>query len=175
MATVHWSGNSPDERYYGVPIIQRWTKSVIFETDEDSQVIAQVSGFDKLESRSVPVGARRRAIHPLALHRERDRRAGFKLNDIYWQAEWSPTSDQLGFVRHKERKFGRGCIDQWRTRSKRVACPTEAPADALRGNADVTSRFCSMTGRALWISICLGCWATSFIPAITSFRQPTIN
>ena len=24
-------------------------------------------------------------------------------------------ADQLPFLRHKERKFGRGCIDQWRT------------------------------------------------------------
>ena len=42
---------------------------------------------------------------------------GFKLNDIYWQ-EIVPPADQLAFLRHKERKFGRGCIDQWRTQQK---------------------------------------------------------
>jgi glutathione S-transferase len=38
---------------------------------------------------------------------------GFKLNDIYWK-EFVPADDHLRFLRHKERKFGRGCLDQWR-------------------------------------------------------------
>ncbi len=38
---------------------------------------------------------------------------GFKLNDIYYQ-EFVPRAEHLVFLRHKERKFGRGCIDQWR-------------------------------------------------------------
>jgi glutathione S-transferase len=29
-----------------------------------------------------------------------------------------PTSDALRFLRHKERKFGRGCLDQWRAEQK---------------------------------------------------------
>jgi glutathione S-transferase len=29
-----------------------------------------------------------------------------------------PKRDQPGFLRHKERKFGRGCIEQWRTQRK---------------------------------------------------------
>src|SRR5256885_12152798 len=38
---------------------------------------------------------------------------GFKLNDVYWQ-EFLPQSEWWAFVRHKERKFGRGCLDLWR-------------------------------------------------------------
>ncbi len=38
---------------------------------------------------------------------------GFKLNDVYWQ-EFVPKTEWWAFVRHKERKFGRGCLDQWR-------------------------------------------------------------
>jgi glutathione S-transferase len=38
---------------------------------------------------------------------------GFKLNDIYWE-EMVPPKDRLLFLRQKERKFGRGCIDRWR-------------------------------------------------------------
>ena len=30
-----------------------------------------------------------------------------------------PTASSLKFLRHKERKFGRGCLDQWRERSKK--------------------------------------------------------
>ncbi len=39
--------------------------------------------------------------------------ATFRLNDIYWK-ENMPAAEQLHFLRYKERKFGRGCIDQWR-------------------------------------------------------------
>jgi len=42
---------------------------------------------------------------------------GFKLNDAYYR-EFVPLSEQLGHVRHKERKFGRGCLDQWRANQK---------------------------------------------------------
>jgi glutathione S-transferase len=41
----------------------------------------------------------------------------FKLNDVYWQ-EFVPKDEQIAFLRHKERKFGRGCIDQWRAEQK---------------------------------------------------------
>src|SRR5262249_38938975 len=37
----------------------------------------------------------------------------FKLTDIHWR-ELIPKSGRLLFMRHKERKFGRGCLDQWR-------------------------------------------------------------
>ena len=43
----------------------------------------------------------------------------FKLNDIYWE-EFVAKSDRLLFVRHKERKFGRGCIDQWRAQQQEM-------------------------------------------------------
>lgn len=38
---------------------------------------------------------------------------GFKLNDAFYR-EFVPKADVVGFVRHKERKFGKGCLDQWR-------------------------------------------------------------
>ena len=43
----------------------------------------------------------------------KSRARAFRLNDIYWK-ENVPAAEQLNFLRHKERKFGRGCIDQWR-------------------------------------------------------------
>lgn len=38
--------------------------------------------------------------------------ATFRLNDIYYR-ENLPAGEQLQYLRFKERKFGRGCIDQW--------------------------------------------------------------
>src|SRR5688572_14013407 len=103
------------ERYYAVPII-RDGKSVIFEMSEESQVIAKY-----LDSR-LKLG-----LFPWDLEGvqsilwrfiENDIEGlGFKLNDIHWK-EMVPANDRVRFVRHKERKFGRGCLDQWREQQK---------------------------------------------------------
>jgi glutathione S-transferase len=99
------------QRYYGVPIL-RDGRTVVFETDDDSQVIAkyldaklqldlfpkQFHGVDRVLWRFIE---------------DQVEGACFRLNDIYWR-EFVPKVDQLGFLRHKERKFGRGCLDQWR-------------------------------------------------------------
>lgn len=110
------------QRYYGVPII-RSGKSVIFEVSEDSQVIAKY-----LDSR-LHLG-----LFPWELegvqsilwqYIENEVEAvGFKLNDIYWR-EVVPASDQVAFLRHKERKFGRGCIDQWQAQQKDLLAQLE--------------------------------------------------
>jgi glutathione S-transferase len=36
----------------------------------------------------------------------------FKLNDAHFQ-EFVPAKEQLNYLRHKERKFGRACLQQW--------------------------------------------------------------
>ena len=43
--------------------------------------------------------------------------ATFRLNDIYYQ-ENAAAADHLQYLRFKERKFGRGCIDQCRKDQK---------------------------------------------------------
>jgi glutathione S-transferase len=98
-------------RYYQVPIVKDG-KDVVFETGEDSQVIAKFLA-----------GKFRLGLFPRELdgvqsilwrYIENDVEGhGFKLNDIYAR-EFVPQSDWLRFLRHKERKFGRGCLDQWR-------------------------------------------------------------
>jgi glutathione S-transferase len=110
------------ERYYAVPII-RDGKSVVFEVGEDSQVIAKCLD-----------GRFRLGLFPWELEGVQSilwrnieneiEGLGFKLNDIYWQ-EQVPRSDQLRFLRHKERKFGRGCINLWRTQRKELLAQLE--------------------------------------------------
>src|SRR6185369_13898845 len=99
------------QRYYQVPVI-RDGKTVLFEIDENSQVIAKYLD-EKLKLGLFP--ADREGIQDILWrYIENDIEGiGFKLNDIYYQ-EMVPPSDRLRFLRHKERKFGRGCIDQWR-------------------------------------------------------------
>ena len=99
------------ERYYQVPVIKDG-KQVIFETDEDSQVIAKY--LDQKFSLGLFPSEWGGLQRILWCYIESDLKGvGFKLNDIYWQ-ELVPKHDRLRFVRHKERKFGRGCLDQWR-------------------------------------------------------------
>ena len=99
------------ERYYGVPIL-RDGRTVIFEMCDDSQVIAKY-----LDERFA-LGLFPRDLEGVQsiLWRDIESRiedVAFRLTDIHWK-ELVPKADRLRFVRHKERKFGRGCLDQWR-------------------------------------------------------------
>lgn len=103
------------QRYYGVPVI-RDGKSVVFEVDDDSQVIAKyldaklklgLFPWDLDGVQSILWRYIENEIEGLA----------FRLNDIYWE-DFVPAAERVAFLRHKERKFGRGCITQWK-RNKR--------------------------------------------------------
>ena len=100
------------QRYYGVPII-RDGRAVVFEMDDDSQVIAKYLD-DKLHLGLFP-RAWEGVQSILWRYCENEiEGVGFKLNDIYYE-EFVPAAERLAFLRHKERKFGRGCLDQWQT------------------------------------------------------------
>jgi len=99
------------ERYYQLPVLHDGS-DVLFETDGDSQVIAKY--LDQKLSLGLFPKKWEGVQDLLWRYFENDVEGiGFKLNDIYWR-EFVPRKDHLGFVRHKERKFGRGCLDQWR-------------------------------------------------------------
>ena len=99
------------QRYYGVPVI-RDGKNILFETGDDSQVIAKYLDL-KLKLDLFPAGLEGvQSILWRYIENEVEG-ATFRLNDIYYQ-ENSPAADHLQYLRFKERKFGRGYIDQWR-------------------------------------------------------------
>ncbi|MEI9962155.1 MAG: glutathione S-transferase [Limisphaerales bacterium] len=103
------------QRYYGVPII-RDGKTVVFEINDDSQVIAKYLD-EELELGLFPKELRGvQAILWRYIENEIEG-ATFRLNDIYYQ-EHTKGADQLQYLRFKERKFGRGCIDQWRKQQR---------------------------------------------------------
>jgi len=110
------------QRYYAVPII-RDGKNVIFEVNEDSQVIAKY--IDSKLRLGLFAWELEGVQSILWRYIESDIEGiGFKLNDIFWQ-EMVPAADRLRFLRHKERKFGRGCIDQWRADQKQLLAQLE--------------------------------------------------
>jgi glutathione S-transferase len=99
------------QRYYQVPIIKD-RRNVLFETDEFSQVIAKYldakfhlglfpAAFDGLQK-------------IVWRHIESDvEDLTFRLNDAHYR-EFVSRAEQCAYLRHKERKFGRGCLDQWK-------------------------------------------------------------
>jgi len=98
-------------RYYQVPILKD-RRTVVFETGDDSQVIAKY-----LDNR-LQLGLFPRELEGVQsllwrVIEDQVEGYGFKLNDIYWQ-ELVPKPEWWAFVRHKERKFGRHCLDLWR-------------------------------------------------------------
>lgn len=98
------------ERYYQVPVI-RDGESVLFETDATSQVLAKYLDA-KLQLNLFPAGLE--GVQSLLWRYVEDDLEGvaFKLNDIHWRT-FVPPREQLDFLRFKERKFGRGCLDRW--------------------------------------------------------------
>jgi glutathione S-transferase len=103
------------QKYYGVPVIRDGTK-IIFDDTDDQQIVAKYLD-QKLELGLFP--AEREGVQAILWRfiENEIEGAAFRLNDIYYH-ENLPAGDQLQYLRFKERKFGRGCIDQWRTDQK---------------------------------------------------------
>lgn len=99
------------QRYYQVPVVRDGRK-VIYETSEDSQVIA---GYLDRKFRLGLFPVKIRGLQTILWrHIEGEIEAlGFKLNDIHYR-DFIPAKERLAFIRHKERKFGSGCLDRWR-------------------------------------------------------------
>jgi len=110
------------ERYYSVPII-RDGKSVVFEVAEDSQVIGKYLD-SKLGLGLFPWNLE--GVQSILWRYIESEIEGpcFRLNDIYWR-EAVPLTDRLRFLRHKERRFGRGCIEQWKVQRQELLAQLE--------------------------------------------------
>jgi glutathione S-transferase len=105
------------ENYYVVPIIRDGPR-VIFESSEDAQDIAR--HIDRKFSLGLFPKKSEGVQNILTRFFENEIEAlGFKLNDIYYK-EFVTKADHVAFIRHKERKFGRGCLAQWRTQQKEL-------------------------------------------------------
>jgi len=105
-----WVWRLTRHRYYQVPIVKDG-RNVLFETDAHSQVIAKY-----LDNKfNLDLFPRQWAGVQNVLWRyvENDvEECTFKLNDAHFQ-EFVPPSERLNYLRFKERKFGRGCLQQW--------------------------------------------------------------
>jgi glutathione S-transferase len=105
------------QRYYGVPIIKDG-RTVVFELDDDTQVIAKYLD-DKFNLGLFPRDLEGvQSILWRCIENEIEG-VGFRLNDVCWR-ELVPPPEHAAWLRHKERKFGRGCIEKWRGERKHL-------------------------------------------------------
>jgi glutathione S-transferase len=104
-------------RYYQVPILKDG-KNVLFETGDNTQVVAKYLNA-KLRLDLFP--RQWEGLQDLLWQyfENEIEGIGFKLNDIYYQ-ENVPRSEFLPFIRHKERKFGRGCLEAWKNQQEEL-------------------------------------------------------
>lgn len=98
------------QRYYQVPVLKDG-KNLLFETGDNSQVIAKYLD-DKLELGLFPKECDGLQDILWAYVENDIEGLGFKLNDVHYRENVDKAS-VLGFIRHKERKFGRGCLEKW--------------------------------------------------------------
>ena len=124
------------QRYYQAPLLKDG-RNVVFETEENSQVIAKYleaklalglfppewDGIQKIIWRHIE-----NEIEGLT----------FKLNDAYYE-EFVPASERLQYLRFKERKFGRGCLEQWFRQQKQLVSELSdrlVPYEQMVGHRD---------------------------------------
>jgi glutathione S-transferase len=111
------------QRYYQVPVV-REGKTIVFETDDNSQVVAKYLD-DRLGLGLFPHEFD--GIQDILWRYIDNDVEGltFRLNDAYF-TEFVPASEQLAYRRHKERKFGRHCLEQWREQEKSLRMELQA-------------------------------------------------
>lgn len=104
-------------RYYQVPILKDG-RNAIFETDPNSQVIAKY--LDNKFSLGLFPREFAGVQNLLWRYVENDvEECTFKLNDAHFQ-EFVPPAERLNYLRYKERKFGRGCLQEWLEQSDQL-------------------------------------------------------
>ena len=104
-------------RYYAAPII-RDGSTVVFELNDVTQIVAKYLD-NKLKLNLFPADTKGvQSILWRYIESEIECPC-FKLNDTYYR-EFVPKPEQLAFLRHKERRFGRDCIEQWTACRKQI-------------------------------------------------------
>jgi len=112
--------------YYQVPVLEHDGR-LVFETAPDSQEVARYVDRTFAAGRLFPAAAEGLQML-LVPHLEDEVEARtFKLVDPRYVDGIGDLVDRTMLIRHKERRFGRGCIEQWR----RDAGAIRAEADRL--------------------------------------------
>ncbi len=121
--------------YYQVPVLVHEGQTV-FETGAESQDVARF--VDRMFAGGRLFPERLEGLQAIVidfLENEVEGRT-FRLVDPHYLNAVEDVAARMMIVRHKERKFGRGCVERWR----REAAAIRAEADALLARFDTTLR-----------------------------------
>jgi glutathione S-transferase len=121
--------------YYQVPLLVDGER-LVYETRADSQDVARYLDTLYADGRLFPgtiEGPHQCVID--FLENEVEAR-GFKLADIHYVPSITDLVGRTMTIRHKERRFGRGCVDQWRAQATEI----RAELDALLARFEDTLR-----------------------------------
>jgi glutathione S-transferase len=124
-----------DGAYYQVPVLVH-NGRVVFESAADSQAVAHYIDHQWAGGRLFPVALD--GLQAIALdfiENEIEART-FKLTDVHYLDTIKDVGERGMIVRHKERRFGRGCVEQW----KRETAAIRAEANALLARFESTLR-----------------------------------
>lgn len=123
-------------QYYQVPVLVHGDK-VVFESGGDSQDVARYVEAQFGRGRLFPTTAEGMQEILIEYIEEKVEDVTFKLVDPSYVDSIAEVGGRTMVIRHKERKFGRGCIEAWRRDHQ-----------LLRAEADrLLARFEAMLGR----------------------------
>ena len=121
--------------YYAVPVLQHDDR-VIYESRTDSQDVARYVDATFAQGRLFPPA--RDGLQAIVidfLENEVEDRT-FKLVDTHYVPAIPDVTERGMVVRHKERRFGRGCLEQWRQNAAQI----RGDADRLLERFEITLR-----------------------------------
>jgi glutathione S-transferase len=121
--------------YYQVPVLVHDDR-LVFESAADSQDVARHVDHAWAGGRLFPAALDGLQAIALAFIENEIEARTFKLTDVHYLAALVDIGIRGMIVRHKERRFGRGCVQQW----QRDATAIRAEADALLARFETTLR-----------------------------------
>jgi len=122
--------------YYQVPVLVHGDR-IVFESSIDSQDVARYVDAAFAGGRLFPL--RLEGLQAIVAEFLEDEVEGitFRLADPYYIDSITDKVGKVMTIRHKERKFGRGCIEDWR----RDAAAVREEADRLLHRFEVTLQY----------------------------------
>jgi len=103
-----------DGAYYQVPVLAH-DGQLVFEDTDTSLKVARYVDTQFCQSRLFPPDIS--GIHEVLIRHFEDELEGlsFKLCDIHYLPRMTNLANRVHSIRHKERKFGRGCLERWKS------------------------------------------------------------
>lgn len=121
--------------YYQVPVLEHDDR-IVFETGADTLDVARYVDGHFAGGKLFPT--RLEGLQAIVVGHIEDEIEGrtFKLVDIHYVPMIADVAQRGMVVRHKERRFGRGCLSQWAAHAAEI----RAEADALLARFETTLR-----------------------------------